>query len=151
MMDAAACATGELIFDLSQALGWKLSADAARALYVAIMTDTGGFRFSNTSALPRGAAALLQLGVNAEDVYSQVYATASEGRIRLIAEVLETLVVEPERGISWVTVPPGSLDRHGVDAEDLEGIVEFPRSIQGTRLAMLFRQLANGRDSGCRR
>jgi phosphoesterase RecJ-like protein len=146
MVDSKACATGELIYDLSQVAGWKLSADAARALYVAIMTDTGGFRFSNTS--PRAlevAAHLLQHGVSAEDVYSKVYATASEGRIRLIAEVLETLVVENAQGISWVTVPLGALDRHNVDADDLEGVVEFPRSIQGTRLAMLFRQLANGR------
>ena len=102
---------------MSQAVGWKLSPDAARALYVAIMTDTGGFRFSNTSARAlEVASALLQMGVSAEEVYSQVYATASEGRIRLMAEVLETLVVEPERGISWVTVPPGSFDRHAAES-----------------------------------
>src|SRR5205085_212776 len=69
----------------------------------------------------------------------------TEGRIRLIGQVLETLVVERDQGIAWVTVPLGALERDGVDAEDLEGVVEFPRSIQGTRLAMLFRQLANGR------
>ena len=146
LVDAKACATGELIYDLAHSLGWPLSPDAARALYVAIMTDTGGFRFSNTT--PRClqvAAHLLQHGVDPEQVYTEVYATSSEGRIRLIAEVLETLVVEPDRGISWVTVPVGSMNRQGVDAEDLEGVVEFARSVQGTRMALLFRQLANGR------
>jgi phosphoesterase RecJ-like protein len=146
LLDPKACATGELIYDLAQVAGWSISPDVARALYVALMTDTGGFRFSNTS--PRClqiAAHLLQHGLNAEDVYSSVYATSSEARIRLTGEVLDTLVVEGDRGIAWVTVPIGALQRHGLEAEDLEGMVEFPRSIRGTRLALLFRQLANGR------
>ena len=146
LVDPTACATGELVYDLSQANGWTLTKGAARALYVAIMTDTGGFRFSNTS--PRClqvAAHLLQHHLDPEELYSSVYATATEGRIRMTGEVLETLVVEADRGIAWVTVPLGALERHGVDSDDLEGVVEFPRSIRGTRLALLFRQLANGR------
>jgi phosphoesterase RecJ-like protein len=59
--------------------------------------------------------------------------------------VTNTLVVEPELGLAWVTVPPGALERHGLDAEHLEGVVELPRSIQGVHLALLFRELANGR------
>lgn len=146
LVDEHACATGELVYDLAQATGWRLSPDAARALYVAILTDTGGFRFSNTS--PRAlqvAADLLQNGLDPEQIYSAVYASSPEGRVRLLAEVLETLVVEPERGLAWVTVPPGALERNAVDAEELEGVVEFPRSIKGMRLALLFRQIANGR------
>jgi bifunctional oligoribonuclease and PAP phosphatase NrnA len=59
--------------------------------------------------------------------------------------VLQTLVVEPDLGLAWVTVPPDALARHQVTADDLDGIVEFPRSVAGVRLALLFRQLANGR------
>ena len=146
LVDARACATGELVYDLAQSLRWSLSSDAAQALYVAIMTDTGGFRFSNTT--PRAlqvAAYLLQQGVDPEKVYSEVYATSSEGRVRLMGDVLDTLVVEGDRGISWVTVPPGAMERRGVDAEDLEGMVEYARSVRGTQLALLFRQLASGR------
>ncbi len=146
LVDAHACATGELVYDLTRAVGWPLTADAARALYVAILTDTGGFRFSNTSSRALQVAAhLLTHGLDPEEIYREVYATAPEGRVRLLAEVLETLVVEHDIGLAWVTVPPGSLERHGVDAEDLEGVVEFPRSINGVRLAVLFRSLANGR------
>lgn len=146
LVDAAACATGELIYDLARVAKWPLSAEAAKALYVAILTDTGGFRFSNTS--PRTlqiAAHLLGDGVSPEEIYAQVYANEPVGRIRLLAEVLETLVVEPQRGLAWITVPPGALERYGLDPADLEGMVEFPRSIGGIRLALLFRQLANGR------
>ncbi|HTR22209.1 MAG TPA: bifunctional oligoribonuclease/PAP phosphatase NrnA [Gemmatimonadales bacterium] len=141
-----ATATAELVFDLASALEWPISPDAARALYVGILTDTGGFRFSNTTARAlRVAAALLERGVEPETIYEQVYASAPEGRIRLLSEVLQTLVVEPEVGLAWVTVPADALDRHGATADDLDGIVEFPRSIAGVRLSLLFRSLANGR------
>jgi phosphoesterase RecJ-like protein len=141
-----ATATAELVFDFAAALEWPLSADAARALYVGILTDTGGFRFSNTTPRAlRVAAALLERGVEPESIYEAVYASAPEGRVRLLAEVLQTLVVEPERGLAWVTVPAGALERHSVTPDDLDGVVEHARSIAGVRLALLFRQIANGR------
>lgn len=139
-------ATAELVFDFAAAVDWPLSPEAARALYVGILTDTGAFRFSNTTPrILRVAGALLECGVDPESIYESVYASAPEGRVRLIAEVLETLVVEPEYGLAWVTVPPDALRRHQATADDLDGLVEYPRSIAGVRLALLFRQLANGR------
>jgi phosphoesterase RecJ-like protein len=146
LIDPAATATAELVYDLAVALDWPVIPECARALYVGILTDTGGFRFSNTTPRAlRVAAALLEVGVNPESIYEQVYASAPEGRVRLLAEVLQTLVVEADAGMAWVTVPPGALERHGAEADDLDGIVEFARSVAGTRLALLFRQLANGR------
>src|SRR5947209_5404376 len=141
-----AAATAELVFDLASALGWPLSPEAARALYVGILTDTGAFRFSNTTPrVLRIAGALLERGVDPESIYASVYASAPEGRVRLMAEVLQTLVVEPDVGLAWVTVPADALRRHEVTADDLDGIVEFPRSIAGGRMALLFRHIANGK------
>jgi len=141
-----ATATAELIFDLASVAGWPLTAESAQALYVGLLTDTGGFRFSNTTARAlRVAAALLEHGVDPEEVYASVYASAPEGRVRLLAEVLQTLVVEPDVGLAWVSVPPDALRRHEVTPDDLDGIVEFPRSIAGVRLALLFRHIGNGR------
>ena len=141
-----ASATGELIYELAVANGWALSPLAARALYVAIMTDTGAFRFSNTRpAVLRAAAALLETGLDPEQIYLDVYANAPEGRARLLAETLQTLVVEPDHGLAWVTVPPGALERLGATPDDLDGIVEVPRSISGIRMALLFREIAAGR------
>jgi len=59
--------------------------------------------------------------------------------------VLQTLVVEEPIGLAWVTVPTGALQRHDVDPDDVEGIVEHARSIRGVRLAMLFREISGGR------
>jgi bifunctional oligoribonuclease and PAP phosphatase NrnA len=145
-VDPEAAATGELIFEIALANGWPLTQPAARGLYVAILTDTGGFRFSNTRPRTlRVAADLLETGVDAEQIYLEVYARAPEGRPRLLAEALQTLVVEHEYGLAWVTVPPGSIERHGVSSDDLDGVVEFPRSIEGVRMALLFREIAQGR------
>jgi phosphoesterase RecJ-like protein len=145
-LDPGAAATGELIFELAVANGWTMTEEAARGLYVAILTDTGGFRFSNTRPRTlRIAAELLEAGVDPEQIYLEVYARAPEGRPRLFAEALQTLVVEPDYGLAWVTVPPGAIERLGVSSDDLEGVVEFPRSIEGVRMALLFREVSQGR------
>ncbi len=146
-VDPSAAATGELICEIGLANQWPITPLVARALYVALLTDTGGFRFSNTHPRTlRIAAELLERGeLDPEDIYLDVYANAPPGRPRLLAEALQTLVVEPEVGLSWVTVPPGALERHDVTVDDLEGVVEFPRSISGTRMALMFREISRGR------
>lgn len=145
-LDPGAAATGELICEIALANRWPLTPAVARALYVALVTDTGGFRFSNTHPRTlRIAAELLETGLDPEDIYLEVYAGAPKGRPRLLAETLETLVVEEDAGLAWVTVPPGALERHGVGVDDLDGIVEFPRSVAGVRMAVLFREMSQGR------
>ncbi len=145
-LDPSAAATAELIVEIAMANEWPLSQAAARALYVGILTDTGGFRFSNTHPHTlRIAAELLDRGIDPEAIYLDVYAGAPEGRVRLLAEALQTLVVEPEVGLAWITVPPGAVERHGVTSDDLDGVVEHARSISGIKMALLFREIAQGR------
>lgn len=146
MIDPAAAATGEMIHRLAVELGWPITPPVAQALYVALVTDTGSFRFSNTSpATLRTAAHLLECGADPEAVYRDVYASGPVGRPRLLAEALQTLVHEDDVGLAWVTVPPGALQRHSVDSDDLDGVVEHARAIQGVRLALLFREISAGR------
>ena len=141
-----ATATAELVFDLASVARWPLTPEVAQALYVGLLTDTGGFRFSNTTARAlRVAAALLEKGVDPESIYASVYASAPEGRVRLLAEVLQTLVVEQDVGLAWVSVPADALRRHEATPDDLDGVVEFPRSIAGVKLALLFRHIGSGR------
>jgi phosphoesterase RecJ-like protein len=91
------------------------------------------------------AAHLLAHGVDPEEVSRRLYYSESEGKVRLIGEVLDTLVVERGRGLAWITVPDGALDRFHLRPDDLEGIVDYPRSVEGVRAALMFRSLANGR------
>jgi phosphoesterase RecJ-like protein len=144
--DTAACATGELIYDLARVMGAELTRAVAEPLYVAMLTDTGGFRFSNTSPRCHAVAAqLLAAGVEPESVYRRVYASVPVGKLRLLQEALATLDVDPTIGLAWIATDAGAMERHGVKGEDLDGIVEHPRSIAGTRLALFFRDLGHGK------
>lgn len=144
--DTAACATGELVYDVAVVLGLDITPAIATALYTALVTDTGGFRFSNTSARCLAVASrLLSAGVEPEEIYRRIYASVPEGRLRLLAEVLGTLEVDKAAGISIIEIPAGALERHNVTPEDLDGVAEYPRSIERTRMALLFRDLGHGK------
>jgi bifunctional oligoribonuclease and PAP phosphatase NrnA len=144
--DITACATGELVYDFARVQGLELTAEIGIALYAAILTDTGGFRFSNTSPRCHAVAGqLLATGVDPEEMYRRVYASVPVGKLSLLREALGTLDVDAARGLAWISVPAGAMERHGVRSEDLDGIVEHPRSIAGTRLALFFRDLGHGK------
>ena len=146
LSDTTACATAELVYDVGQVLGWELTPEIARALYTGMLTDTGGFRFSNTS--PRClavAAQLLAHGVDPEEMYTRIYASAPAGRVRLMADVLATLQVDDAHGLTWLTMQSDALEKYAVKSEDLDGIVEHARSIAGTRMALFFRDLGHGK------
>ncbi len=144
--DTRASATGELVFDLAQVLDLHIDMETATALYIAILTDTGGFRFSNTTPRVHAIAAqLLARGVDPELMYRRVYASQSPGRVRLLAEALQSLGVEENIGLSWLSLAAGAKERYNVTSEEMDGIVEHPRSIAGTRLAIFFRDLGHNR------
>jgi phosphoesterase RecJ-like protein len=146
LTDVTACATGELVYDLGCELGFDITPDIAQALYAAILTDTGSFRFSNTTPRCHSiAAALLATGVDPEESYVRIYASAPAGRLRLLGEVLDSLGVDESLGLSWLSMSAGALERHSVRQEDLDGIVEHARSIAGTRMALFFRDLGYGK------
>jgi phosphoesterase RecJ-like protein len=144
--DKTACATGELVFDFARECGLTITPQVAQALYCAILTDTGGFRFSNTSPRCHAVAAeLLAAGVDAEQMYRRIYAQVSVGRLRLLRDALGTLEVDPTYPLAWISVEADALERYGVTNEELDGIVEHPRSLAGTQLALFFRDLGHNK------
>jgi phosphoesterase RecJ-like protein len=146
LTDVSACATGELVYDFAVTLGLEITPPIARALYVAILTDTGGFRFSNTSPRCHAIAArLLAAGVDPEEMYRRIYASVPKGRLRLLRDALDSLEVDDANGLAWVSIAAGALEKYEVSGEDLDGIAEYPRSVSGVRLALLFRDLGHGK------
>jgi phosphoesterase RecJ-like protein len=146
LSDTTACATGELVYDVASVLGFDITAAIANSLYVALVTDTGGFRFSNTSPRCHAVAAqLLAEGVEPEEMYQRIYASMPVGRLTLLREALATLEVDAAYGLTWISVPAGAMEKHAVRSEDMEGIAEHARSIAGTRMAIFFRDLGHNR------
>lgn len=146
LSDVDACATGELLYDFAAVLGLEIDRPVAEALYAAILTDTGGFRYANTTVRAHLVAAqLLERGVDPEAMYRRIYASLAPGRLQLLRDALDTLGVDSEYGLAWVSVTNEAMDRYGVSSDDLDGIVEHPRSIAGTRVALFFRDLGYGK------
>lgn len=140
--DITACATGELVYDLltldASYRSWPIA--VSQALYTAIATDTGSFRFSNTTPRTHEIVGdLIRRGVDPETMYGRLYSVPLR-RALLLRESLETLEFEPDPGIAWITIPVDAMDRLGVMPEDLDGVIEHARTLEGTEVALLFRQ-----------
>lgn len=147
LQDVTACATGELVFDLLEAAELPIPWSQAilEGLYTAVVTDTGSFRFSNTT--PRAhqvAGELIAQGVDPELMYRRIYATVPLRRVELLRHALERLEVDPDYPITWITIERGIMEQLGTTSEDLDGVVDHARSIEGTELAILFRETADG-------
>jgi len=139
-VDTRAAATGEMVYDLLQAAGLPLTPDVAVNLYTAIVTDTGSFRYSNTTARTlRVAAHLLEVGVDPAHVATAVYETRDLGGLRLLGQALQTVETDPDGSIAWL-----ALDRAKAESPDLpeaEEFVNYPRSLRTAKVAVLFREL----------
>ncbi len=146
LRDPEACAAGALVCELIERAGGPWNAAIASALYIAVLTDTGGFRFTNTSPeCLRVAARLVELGAVPEELYRAAYGRFHPRRFDLLREALATLAVHESGRIAWMTVPKEAYDRLGATVEDLEGFVDVPRSVAGVEVAILFRTTADGR------
>jgi phosphoesterase RecJ-like protein len=145
LRDPEACATGELVFDVIQAMGGPFPRSVVEGIYVAILTDTGSFRFSNsTPASHRVVAELIERGADPEWLHGKVYGASPLRRLHLLREALETLEVDAETGVAWMTVPEEAYRALDAASEDLEGLVDYPRSIQGVEVGLLFRRTSLG-------
>ncbi len=145
LRDPDACATGELLFDILLAAKGPWPVASLQGMYAAILTDTGGFRFSNaTPGAHRVVAELIAMGVDPEEMHERVYGAAPLKRYRLLRHALDTLELDEEAGIAWMIIPTEALRELGATPDDMEGLVDVPRGIQGARVGLLFRQTTTG-------
>ncbi|HEX6747001.1 MAG TPA: bifunctional oligoribonuclease/PAP phosphatase NrnA [Longimicrobium sp.] len=146
VQDPSAAATGEMVYDLIRVTGDEVPAVAALGAYVAIVSDTGSFRYSNTTPRAHAVAAdLLGRGIDPEVVYRRLFATAPLRRLELLREALSTLQFDEEVGLAWMLVTRETADRLNADGEDFDGLIEHARSIAGTEVALLFRETEDGK------
>lgn len=142
-IDPEASATGELVYDLLTALGLKLTPEIATNLYTSIHTDTGSFRYSNTTARTlRIAADLVAHGACPDVVAGALYEGRRVDDLRRLGELLTRVEVSPDGHVAWLELPEGSVPEAFLEAEDL---VTYPRSIAGVKVAVLLREVGGGR------
>lgn len=132
---------GEMVYELFTLFKIKINLDEAIALYVAIMTDTGSFKYTNTSSKThRIAAELIDIGVKPYEIYGRIYETSTIHDTSLLGEALATLRLSDDGKIAWMWVTKEMLKKTKASLESTEGIINFGRSIEGVEVAILFRE-----------
>lgn len=141
-VDPLASSTAEIICDLLRILPVALSPAVAENIYTGMLTDTGSFRYSNTSPKTFAAARMCLLsGVEPWKVAEKVYETQPLPRLRLLPRVLETLEVAENGRISSVLVTQQMMSETGSSVALTEDFINFPRSLKGAEVALLFREV----------
>jgi len=133
--------TAELIYKLCKGLKIVIGREMAENLYVALITDTGNYRYENTSITTFSMASdMLKAGVDTHEITTRIYDTKTIASIRVQAAALTTLEVSPDRKAAWAVVTDEMMQRSGAKGEDLVGLVDQIRSVDGVEVAILFRE-----------
>lgn len=145
--DSTASATGLLLWNYLTHRSSRngdpgISAVMAEGLYIAILTDTGSFRFSNTTPETHEMAAdLLRRGAKHDQIHRKLYENSSPERMVLMGEVLRSVRYEKNGRVAWFSITRDQLRRSGCTAEDLSGFTEIIRSTRGVEVAVMIQEL----------
>ncbi len=139
LVDTAASATGEIVFRLLSEMKATITPSIASSLYVALATDTGSFKFDNTTSRTHLiCAALIDRGCNPGEISRRVFDLHPLPYFLLLKEVLSTLELYCEQRVAVLTAGRDMLDRCGAKEEDMDGIINYSRNIEGVELGLLF-------------
>ena len=142
LINETASSVGEMLCDLATTAGLTVTPDAAEALWVAIVTDTGRFSYSNTTPeTMRAAALLLETGVETADINHQIYNAMPLRQLHLQGRALSHLSTHEEGRVALVTLARDDYIELGCTAADAEDIVNLPRSLEGVGVAVFLYEL----------
>lgn len=141
-VDPAAPAVGEMVQRIARALKAPLGEDTANLLLTALVSDTGGFRYGNTTEEAFLAAAeLAREGAKPDLVARWIYESDRPQRLELLRLMLESLELHQEGRIATVYLSQAMFEKAGAEAGDAEGLINVPRSIAGVEAVALFKEL----------
>jgi phosphoesterase RecJ-like protein len=141
-VDPGASSAAEMVFDLLREMSVRINLPIAENVYAGILTDTGSFHYSNTTAKTFAVAReCILAGVEPWKISEKVYENQPIARLRLLPLVLKTLKLEEEGRVSLVVVTRQMLARAGASPALTEDFINFPRSVKGTEVALLFREV----------
>jgi phosphoesterase RecJ-like protein len=144
MLDGQASSTGELLCRLMREMRCKMTKDICTNLYAAIITDTGGFRYSSTHQdTLRAAGDLVENGANPQWISENIYENDSPARLKLLAKVLETMSLDLENKVGSLLVTQEALRQTGASLDHSEGFIDIPRTVKGIDISVLYSQLKN--------
>jgi phosphoesterase RecJ-like protein len=144
LVDVEASCTAEIVYELAQLLGARITPEMASALYVGIITDTGKFMYDNTDARThRIAADLIEAGVVVDDTYRRLYEHVPIEKIRLVARALDGIQRYCDERLVLAYIRAEDYEATGAGEEMTEGIIDHLRSVEGAEIAALIRDLGD--------
>lgn len=144
-VDPTAAAVCEILFELLELLGAEITPEIAGALFTGITTDTGCFRYRNTTAAThRTAAKMIACGADAGEINYRMFEIKTRARLELEKETLESMEYSPDGRISMITISREMVERLGATQDDLDGISALPRQIEGVLVGITLREKEDG-------
>ncbi|MCL6614202.1 MAG: bifunctional oligoribonuclease/PAP phosphatase NrnA [Firmicutes bacterium] len=146
LVDPEAAATGEIVHRLLVAGGYEFDAEIATALYVAVATDTGFFRYTNAtrSAFTLAARLVEEFSLEPGKIAEVVHEQKSLNAIMLLGLVLATIRLALDGTVAWMYLSQEMLARYPVEIEETEGFINYARSIVGVEIALFFKEARPG-------
>jgi phosphoesterase RecJ-like protein len=145
LVDTTAEATGRLAYEIIRALGAPLGAAAANHLFMAVATDTGWFRHANTTPATFALAGeLVGLGANPTRLYEQLYDSNPLARLKLVGVALSRLQVRAGGRVAFTEIALADYPATGAVPGDTEELINFPRSVEGVEVALVFIEQVDG-------
>lgn len=149
LVDSVSCCTGEEVYELIKELMLKqniktLPSDIASCLLTALYEDTGGMRYTSTTSKALGIAAeLVEYGASCSHVSEQIFFNISKQRMLLLGRVLSTLNFDSDGKIAYTIMTLKDLSETGAYSEDSDGLIDYPRSVQGVEVAFMIKEVAD--------
>ena len=145
LVDASCAACGEIVYRVAMDLNGKVGPETAKLLFIALTTDTGCFRYGNTTAdTHRIAAALIDAGAPGTEINKKLFRTKTRGRVLIESEMLNNIEFTRDSQIATVVVTREMIERAGADEDDLEDIAAIHGQIEGVVVSITIRELEDG-------
>jgi phosphoesterase RecJ-like protein len=145
LIDAESPATAQVLYEIITALKWPLTAEVAANLYVGLMTDTGNFRYRQTTAHTfEVAARLVGAGADPTDLAEACYQSFRAERLLLISEVFKAIHFASRNRVAWFSLTPEMYQLSGAIPDETEGLIEYLQAVKTVEVAFLLESLPDG-------
>ena len=145
LVDGGSASCAEVVWDVLAAMGVEMDRQIAEAVYVGTSTDTGCFRYSNTTAHTFATAAdCAKAGARIYELNQELFETNTLGRLRMQAWIVDNMKLLRGGEMAIIAIPMEVEERLGVTQDDMDNISSFPRTVAGVCMAATLRETADG-------
>jgi phosphoesterase RecJ-like protein len=144
IIDSSMSSTGEILYDVFKALNVKITKEEASLIYIAILTDTGKFSYSNTSSdTHRKAAELIDLGVQVAEIDNTIYNSKPSNIVKAFIDCVGGIELYYGNRLGIASITKGVLEKNNADMGDIDGVVEFIREIKEVEVSCVLKENEN--------